>query len=136
MYQRNVEILRAVFQAFNDGDIERILQFMHPEFEAVVPPELSAEPDVYRGHDGVRRYFATFAEAMDDVRFEPERFWDAGDAVVVAMRMTAKGRQTSIPVEQRSGQIWTLRDGRAKSARTYASLPVALETAGLTPDRS
>jgi len=78
MYQRNVEILRAVFQAFNDGDMERILQFMHPEFEAVVPPELSAEPDVYRGHDGVRRYFATFAEAMDDVRFEPERFWDAG----------------------------------------------------------
>jgi uncharacterized protein len=133
MYQRNVEILRAGFQAFNEGDIERILAFTHPQFEAVVPPELSAEPDTYRGHDGVRRYFESFAEAMEDVRFEPQRFWDAGDAVVVAMRMTAKGRQTSIPVEQRFAQIWTLRDDRAKSVRTFASLPEALQAAGLTP---
>src|SRR5438445_2497543 len=131
MYERDVEILRAAFQAFSDGDIERILQFTHPEFEGVVPPELSAEPDTYRGHDGVRRYFATFTDAMDDVRFEPERFWDAGDAVVVAMRMTAKGRLTSIPVEQRFAQICTVRDGRAKSVRTFAALSEALEVAGL-----
>ena len=26
-----------------------------PEFEAVTAPELSAEPDVYRGHEGIRR---------------------------------------------------------------------------------
>ena len=131
MYERDVEILREGLQAFSDGDIERILQFTHPEFEGVVPPELSAEPDTYRGHDGVRRYFATFTDAMDDVRFEPERFWDAGDAVVVAMRMTAKGRLTSIPVEQRFAQICTVRDGRARSVRTFASLSEALEVAGL-----
>ena len=25
-----------------------------------IPPDLSAEPDVYLGHEGVRRYFAGF----------------------------------------------------------------------------
>jgi len=28
----------------------------HPDFVGVVPPELSAEPDTYRGHAGIRRY--------------------------------------------------------------------------------
>ena len=133
MYERDVEILRAGFQAFNDGDMERILEFMDPEFEVVVPPELSAEPDTYRGHEGIRRYFESFAGALEEVRFEPERFWDAGDAVVVAMRLTARGTQTSIRVEQRFAQIWTLRDGRAASAKTFASLQQALQAAGLAP---
>ena len=67
--------------------LPRILAFAHPDFEAVIHPELSAEPDTYRGHEGVRRYFESFADAMDEVRFEPQRFWDAGDAVVVGAKV-------------------------------------------------
>ena len=37
------------------GTSRRILALAHTDFEAVVPPELSAEPDTYRGHDGIRR---------------------------------------------------------------------------------
>ena len=133
MSARNVQILKEGLEAFSAGDIERILQFTHPDFETVVPPELSAEPDAYRGHEGVRRYFETFNEAMDDIRFEPQRFWDAGDAVVVSMRMTARGKQTAIPVEQRFAQVWTIRDGLARSAQTYTSLTEALHAAGLPP---
>jgi ketosteroid isomerase-like protein len=114
------------------GDIERILRFTHPDFEAVIPPELSAEPDTYRGHEGVRRYFASFDDAVDEVRFEPQRFWDAGEAVVVAMRLTARGKQTGIPVEQRYAQIWTFRDDMAARVRTFTSLRDALDAAGLS----
>jgi ketosteroid isomerase-like protein len=132
MSQQNVEILKEGLEAMSEGDMERILRFTHPDFEAVVPPGLSAEPDTYRGHDGVRRYFQSFDDAMDEVRFEPQRFWDSGEVVVVAMRMTARGKQTSIPVEQRFAQIWTLRDGLATSARAYVSLREALDAAGLS----
>jgi ketosteroid isomerase-like protein len=131
MSAQNVKILTEGLEAFSAGDMERILQFAHPEFEAAVPPELSAEPDSYRGHEGVRRYFETFYDAMDEIRFEPQRFWDAGELVVVSMRMTARGKQTSIPVEQRFAQVWTIRDGRARRAQTYASLADALRAAGL-----
>jgi ketosteroid isomerase-like protein len=130
MSERNIQILRETLAAFNSGDLERILAFVHPEFEGVVPPEFSAEPDTYRGHDGIRRYFRTFEEAMEEVRFEPERFWQAGDAVAVTMRLTAKGRQTSIPVEQRLAQVWRLRDGRVVGAQSYVSVSEALEVAG------
>jgi ketosteroid isomerase-like protein len=67
---------------------------------------------------------------MEEVRFEPERFWQAGDAVAVTMRLTAKGRQTSIPVEQRFAQVWRLRDGRVVGVQSYVSVSEALEIAG------
>ena len=131
MSQQNVETLRQVFEAFSSGEMERILALTHPDFEGEVPPELSAEPDTYRGHEGIRRYFQTFEDAMDEIRFHPERFRDVGDSVAVAVRLTAKGRQTAIPVEQQFTQLWSFRDGKALRVRAFASLSEALRAAGL-----
>jgi len=126
-----VELVRRGFEAFNSGDIDRILSFTGPDLEIEVPPGLSAEPDTYRGHAGVRRYFQSFDEAMDEVHFQAERFWDAAEAVVVDARVTARGKQTAILVEQRAAQLWTIRGGRVIRIRAYASLSEALETIGL-----
>jgi len=131
MSQRNVEVVRRGLEALSSGDLERILEFVDPVFEGQVPPELSTEPDTYRGHAGIRRYFQSFWDDMEDVRFQAVRLWDAGDSVVVDTRMTARGRRTAIPVEQRFGQIWTLRDGRAIALENFASVGDALEAAGL-----
>src|SRR5215467_5231914 len=113
MSEREIDTLRRGFEAFNSGDIERILRFIDPDFEAQIPAAFSAEPDTYRGHDGARRYFETFQEALEEIRFHAERFWDAGESVVVAARLTARGKRTAIPVEQRFTQVWTIRDGKA-----------------------
>ena len=131
MSQPNVEVIRRGLEALSSGDIDRILEFVDPDFEGQVPPELSTEPDTYRGHAGMRRYFQSFWDDMEDIRFQAERMWEAGDSVVVDTRMTARGKQTAIPVEQRFGQIWTLRDGRAIAVENFASVGDALEAAGL-----
>ena len=133
MPRDNIAILREGFDALSSGDEERILAFAHPDFETDVPPEFSAEPDTYRGHDGIRRYFQLFDDAMEDVRFEAERAWEAGDDVVAVVRLTARGKQTGIPVEQRSAQVWTIRDGRALRAQTFVELAEAFAVAGLDP---
>jgi uncharacterized protein len=130
---RSERILRGLYEAFGRGDIDDILRFVDPEFEVAVPPELSAEPDTYRGHDGIRRYFATFADAMDEISFEPQRFWETPDCVVADVLMSAKGRLTSIRVEQHFAQVWVLRDGRVFRATTYVQLADALRAAGV-PD--
>jgi ketosteroid isomerase-like protein len=131
MSQENVEIVREVFKDFNSEDIGRIVAAVHPELEVVIPPEVSAEPDTYLGPEGIRRYFQSFQDVMDEIRFEPERLWDAGDSVVVSLRVTAKGRQTAIPVEQRSAGVWSIRDGQIVRVRSYASLAEALQAVGL-----
>jgi ketosteroid isomerase-like protein len=131
MSRENVELVRRGLEIFNSGDIERILSFTGADFEIEVPPGLSAEPDTYRGPEGVRRYFRSFDEAMDEVHFQADRFWDAAEAVVVDALVTARGKQTAIPVEQRAAQLWTIRGGRVIRIRAYASLSEALETVGL-----
>lgn len=132
MTDENVELVRQVLDAFNSGDIELIVAFTHPDFQADVPPTLSAEPDTYRGHEGVRRYWESFQDAMDEIRFEPKRFWVAGEVVVVVMHITAKGRRTGIAVEQRTVGVWTICEGKALRIRAYASLSEALGSVGLT----
>ncbi len=52
MSQQNVEIVRKAVDAFNSGDVGRIFALAHPDFEARIVPELSAEPDTYRGREG------------------------------------------------------------------------------------
>lgn len=131
MSRENVELVRRGLEIFNSGDIDRILSFTGADFEIDVPPGLSAEPDTYHGHEGVRRYFRSFQEAMDEVQFQAERFWDTGEAVVVDALVTARGKQTAIPVEQRAAQLWTIRGGRVIRIRAYASLSEALESVGL-----
>jgi ketosteroid isomerase-like protein len=134
MSQENVELVRGLAEAINSWNIDGVLALLHPEFEAYVPPEFSAEPDTYRGREGIRRYFDSFEDAMDEIRYHPEELWDAGDSVVAAVRLTARGRQTSIPVEQRFVHVWAFRDGMAIGVRTYASASEALEAAGLASE--
>jgi uncharacterized protein len=129
--QENVEIVRELTEAFNREDLAGMLALIAPDFEVEIPPSFSAEPDTYRGHDGVRRYVRTFHDAMSEIRFHPERFWDEGESVVVDIRLTAKGRQTGIPVEQRLAQAWSLRGGKARGVRSYESVREALDAVGL-----
>jgi ketosteroid isomerase-like protein len=130
--QENVELVRAVIEAFNGEDMVRTLALIGSDFEGEVSPAFSAEPDTYRGHDGVLRYFESFHDAMSEIHFHAERLWDAGESVVVDLRLTAKGRSTEIPVEQRVAQLWSVRGGKARAARTYESLSEALAAAGLS----
>jgi ketosteroid isomerase-like protein len=134
MSEENVEIVREIFKAFNSEDIELILALTHTGFELEVPPAISAEPDIYRGHHGMRRYWESFQDAMDEIRIQPERLCVAGEAVVVAMHLTAKGRRTAIAVEQRTAGVWTICDGKVLRVRAYASFPEALKAAGLSGD--
>jgi ketosteroid isomerase-like protein len=137
MSQANVDLLREAFDAFNREGVDAIIEILDPEFEAVAPPELTVEPDTYKGHAGIRRYFDSFYEVMEEVHFYPQEFIDAGDKVVVPMVLWAKGRGTGIEAEQRIVQVWTIRQGKATRVENYADRAAALEAVGLeAPDGS
>jgi ketosteroid isomerase-like protein len=127
--ERNVDLVRRGFEALGTGGVEALVPFIHPEFEVTTPPGLAAEPDTYRGPEGVRRYFESFYEAMDRVDFDPERFIAVGELVVVPMTLRARGRTTGIETEQEIVQVWELEDGRAIRVSVYATIEEALERA-------
>ncbi|HEX2436449.1 MAG TPA: nuclear transport factor 2 family protein [Solirubrobacterales bacterium] len=134
MSEENVELVKRGFDAFAREGWRALLPFLHPEFEAITSPDVAMEPDTYRGTEGVRRYFESFEDAMEDIRFVTEgEFIDAGDKVVVPFRLAARGKETGIEVEQPAVQVWTLKDGKAVRVEVFASREQAFEAAGLDP---
>jgi len=125
MAASNVEIVKRGFDAFNTGGIDAALAFFHHEFEATTPPELAAEPQTYRGHDGARRWFDSFAEVMDEIRWDAKSFSEAGDRVIVEFTLRARGKTTGLDFGQDAVMVWTLRDGKAISLQLYPTLEEA-----------
>jgi uncharacterized protein len=128
--QGNVEIVRTGFEALERGGVEELLPFVHPEFETTIPSGLAVEPDTYRGHEGIRRYFDSFYEVMDEVHFIPDEFIQVGERVVVPVRVVARGKETGIAAEQRVFQVWSLRAGKAIRVEVFATREEAIEAAG------
>jgi ketosteroid isomerase-like protein len=133
MSESNLELVRRGFEAMRDGDPEALMPFIHPEFEVTTPPQLAAEPDTYRGPDGVRRYFESFYEAMDRVSFEAEEFTPVGELVVVDAVLRTRGRTTGLEAEQRVALVYELKDGKAYRISVYATIDEAMAAARSSP---
>ncbi len=125
----NVELVKQGFAALRDGGVDALMPFIHPEFEATTPAELASEPDTYRGHEGIRRYFESFYEAMENVYFEGHEFTPLGDKVVVDMALHATGRTTGIETTQEGYMVWTIKDGKAIKLEVFPERDQAMAAA-------
>jgi ketosteroid isomerase-like protein len=128
--ESNGELIRQGFEDLAADGYEALLPLIAPDFELTTPPGLAAEPDTYRGPDGMTRYFESFYEAMDEIHFEPHEFREIGDWVVVPFTLTARGRSTGLEAEQIAVMAWQLRDGLAVRLEVFAELSEALAAVG------
>ena len=129
MASENLEIVKRGFDAFNERGIAGIIPLIHSDFEATTPPSLASEPDTYRGPDGIRRWFDSFDEVMDEIRWEPHRFREGGDRVVVEFTLRARGKTTGLDFGQDAVMVWEIRDGMASRLDLFQSLDEALVAA-------
>jgi ketosteroid isomerase-like protein len=125
MSEDNVEIMRRGYEAYAERGVDGFLEYIHPDFELVTPPGLALEPQTYRGHEGVRRYFDSFYEAVDEIRVEPDEFIAVGDRVLVPFRLTTRGRASGIEASMRAVQVCEIRDGKAVRFDIYPTLEEA-----------
>jgi len=128
--RENLEIVQRGFDAFNETGVEGILPFIDPEFEATTPPNLASEPDTYRGHDGIRRWFDSFDEVMEEIRWDAHGYQQVGDQVVVEFTLRARGKTTGLDFGQEAVMVWSLRDGKAIRVELFETLDEALAAAG------
>jgi ketosteroid isomerase-like protein len=129
MADTNLDLVREGFDAMREGDPEAMMPFIHPEFEVTTPPGLAAEPDTYRGPEGIRRYFDSFYDAMDRVTFDADEFIPVGDLVVVRSVLRTRGRSSGIEAEQRLALVYELKDGLAFRIEVYPTVEQAMEAA-------
>jgi ketosteroid isomerase-like protein len=136
MSQENVEIVRRLYRAAEQGD-----WWAHPEaFDPEVRSARVMSPDAdaaglsgeWQGLDGLIENIRLWLSAWSDFRSQPERFIEAGDKVVVLTRETGKGKASGIPLDEEAADVWELRNGKVIGVCFYLKREDALEAAGLS----
>ena len=130
MSDRNVEVVRQLFELYASGGLEAVLQVMDEDIEIVIPPDVSAEPDTYRGHEGARRYFAGFEGMLEDVRYEFFELIPEGDHVLARARLAGRGVSSGLEVELGTFVVHTVVDGKVTRIVPYADLESARQSLG------
>ena len=102
MSQENVEIVRR----FLSVDVDAALPYADPGIVWNPIEELPTQ-----GHDAVRSSLAHWKAEWDDYEVMPEEFVDAGDRVVVTVRLRGRGRGSGVEIDARFYDLYTLRDG-------------------------
>jgi ketosteroid isomerase-like protein len=85
----------------------------------------------YRGSDETERFAEDRFAAFDSLTAEPEEFFEADDRVVVFVTQRAQPKGTSAVIEIKTGDVWTIRDGKILTLETFPQREKALEAAGL-----
>ena len=126
----NVEVVRRSAEAFLAGDIDSALTYFDPEGE-FVSRFAAMEGRSYRGEAGVREYLADIEESWESFEREVEELVPAGEAVLAVLRIRAVSRGGRIPVEERIGLGYWVREGRIVRMVSYPSVAEARSAVGL-----
>ncbi len=131
MSKENVERVRFGHNAIRNGDVEGFLTIVSPDIEI---RSLIVEPDTqtpFRGHDGVRRWFAALTETFNDFGSELTDVRPLGDHGAIA-KMRAFGTVEGVEVDQTMWQAIEFRDGLLYRLTFCRSADEALEAVGLS----
>jgi ketosteroid isomerase-like protein len=131
--RENVQRVRQAYeQAVKEQSLEPFLELLDPE---IVWDNRAVWPDGarFQGVDAVlkeaRRWFGTWEE----YRFTPVEFIDAGDCVLVPLRVRGRGKGSGADVEKEFVEAWRLRGGKAIEHYAYPDEAAAFEGLGIVP---
>lgn len=128
MSETNVDVVRRMFAAFAERDLDAMLVCMDEDVEFLpVTANLTTGGVPYRGYDGIGRYLEDVEEVWPQLRIYPEEMSDRGDAVVALGRVRARGG--GMIIDQPTGWVFKMRAGRILRGRVYGSHEEALEAA-------
>jgi ketosteroid isomerase-like protein len=135
MSEENVEIVRDLYETVSRGDAAAVLAL----YDAEVEWDMTRGPlagltgwGVYRGHEGLRRFFRERYEAWEEIEDDCEELIDAGDQVISVTTTRGRGRGSGIEIEGTNASIWTIRDGKIARVVWFGRRDEALEAAGLS----
>jgi len=106
-----LDIVRAVYEAWNREDFPGPRALLDPDVEYVNPPD-AVEPGIRRGVEAFAQAVTKTLEGWESWRMELEDMTPNGDDVAVVVRYRARGRSSGVEVEGRESALWTVREGR------------------------
>jgi ketosteroid isomerase-like protein len=129
MSEANVELTRRAVKAFEDRDLDALLAMLDDEVAAF--PILAGMEGGYRGHDGVRRWWADLLGTFPDFRAEIVELHGLGDRTLAVLRLRGHGAESAAHIDTMAWHVSHFRRGKCIEWRVYTSEREALEAEGL-----
>jgi ketosteroid isomerase-like protein len=131
MSQENVELIRRLVGYAQAGNSEGANALLSDEVEL---DQSRTFPDggVYHGRAGFEAFFRQWFGTWNDLDIDAERFFDAGDQVVVFLKLSGRGKGSGAPVTLEAADVWTVKDGKAIRLVGYLDRSAALEAVALS----
>jgi ketosteroid isomerase-like protein len=136
-----LERIRHSYVVYNDGpgvlrgdhdDFYAVL--FHEDAELIVPKSYPDMERVYVGAEGIKRQRARMHDIWEDLRWDPERFIEAGEQVVVLLTLSGISRQMKAGVSAQVAHVWTVRGDRVARVEVFLDRDEAFAAAGLAAE--
>jgi ketosteroid isomerase-like protein len=131
MSERNVEIIRALWEADRRRDWDAVLSAYDPDVVWDDRSGFWGDWGEARGREGIREAFRRWHQAFEEVEFDWDEVAHEGDRVVVTYRIRGRGRGSGLEIDEPLTLVWRLRDGRIVEVLAYTDRAEALAAAGL-----
>ena len=132
MSERNVELYRRLFEAYNTRDMETMIACCDPsiEFHSAFA---SVDSEIYHGHDGWRKFMRDMSDAWgNESRVEPESYFDLGEQTLAYFVLHGHGSHSGAEVAMPLTQVARWRDGRIVYLKSYTRREDALRDLGVS----
>jgi GNAT superfamily N-acetyltransferase/ketosteroid isomerase-like protein len=130
MPSERLQVVRSLRDAWCRFVPDEIVAFYSLDAE-IVSPTGEMFGQIYRGHQGLRRYIGEFAAAFEAPSFEIEELIEAGACVVEIVQVSARGRHSGAEVRRRIASVYSFRAGVVSKHVIYLDRAEALAAAGL-----
>jgi ketosteroid isomerase-like protein len=131
MSRQDVKTTRAVYEAWNRGDLDRVLTLLHPDHEFRTSGVYPGLNPVYRGHDGFRKFWRDFRDAWESLDIEVHEVRDLGERVVALCTFKGSARDGMV-VERPAANVYRFRNRLVVRSDSYGDWHEALEAVGLS----
>ena len=131
MPEQNIEIIGDMVEAWNMRDVDGFLLRFDPDCEVIFPPDVP-EPGPFHGTAELRGWVEGFLAAWESHRAELVETIDAGDRILVTLRLLGRGSGSGIEIDESDAHVFELRDGRITRWENFNERSDAVEAAGLS----
>jgi ketosteroid isomerase-like protein len=116
----NVEVIKAIYTAFNAGNLQEMLDYMADDVVLSGTDNESIDyiNGKFVGKQQVLNFFGHLVKGADVKELNPCTFIDKGEKIVVVNQILANERSTGRPLTNECIQVATIKNGKLKQLQT------------------
>src|SRR3954447_6145496 len=117
----DVELVGRMIAAYNAGDVEALLEMLHPDVTVIPSPLVLAPGIAYHGHDGFRSMLAEIGTMFSSVRLRLQVVRRVNQQVLTVWTVVGRRRRSSASTSRKVVHLVSCEEGLIRRLQGFRS---------------